>query len=289
MTRLGALGIWSRELRFGDPVEALEAAAELDGLGYGALWVPDIGGPVLETVSRLLAAAPRVTIATGILNVWMHDGREVAADLERIERDHPGRFVLGLGIGHAPIVDADEPGRYRQPLTKMRSYLDELDEHATRGAARPPRLLAALRPKMLELAAERAAGAHPYLVPVEHTARARAALGPGRTVAPELTVVLEADPERARLAAREDLQLYLGLPNYTGCWRGLGFGDEDLAAGGSDRLVDALYAWGPLESIAQRVREHRDAGADHLCLRVVNATDSLPRAAWRELAGLLSG
>ena len=290
MTRLpelGPVGIWSPELRFGDPAETVDAAAELDELGFGTLWIPDVGGPVLESVERLLRATPRTKVATGILNVWMHEAVDVAEGQERLERDFAGRFLLGLGISHAPIVDADQPGRYRRPLATMREYLDALDA-ATAESSRPARVLAALGPKMLELARDRTLGSHPYLVPVEHTAGAREALGPDRLLAPALSAVLAQDPGAARAIAREDLATYLQLPNYTNAWRRLGYGDADLASGGSDRLLDSLYALGDAERIAERVREHREAGADHVCVRVVNAAaPRLPRAEWRELAAAL--
>ena len=288
--RLGPVGIWSAQLRFGDPVQALEAAAELDELGFGALWVPDIGGPVLETVRSLLGATSRAVIATGILNVWMHAAAEVAEGHAEIEREHPGRFLLGLGISHAPVVDADEPGRYRRPLTTMREYLDALDA-APAGPPRP-RVLAALGPKMVALAGERTDGIHPYLVPVEHTALVREALGPNRIVAPALSVVLEADRHRALDIARADIgAMYLGLPNYTNNWLRLGFTEDDLAGGGSDRLLEALYALGSAEQIAERVRAHLDAGADHVCVRAITAhaddATRLPVEDWRELAPAL--
>jgi probable F420-dependent oxidoreductase len=290
MPRLGPIGIWSRQLRYGDPVEALEAAAELDELGYGAVWIPDVGGPVLDTVARLLGATHDAVVATGILNVWMHDPADVAAGHARLEREHPGRFLLGLGIGHAPLVDADQPGRYQRPLATMRAYLDALDEH-TPTDVRTKRVLAALGPRMVALAGERTRGIHPYLVPVEHTAQARQALGPDRLVAPELSVVLERDRGRGREIARRDIGLYLDLPNYTNAWRRLGFADADLDDGGSDRLVDALYAIGSPERIAERAGEHHEAGADHICVRVVtdhpNDAERLPRAEWRELATAL--
>jgi probable F420-dependent oxidoreductase len=282
---LGRVGIWAPELRFGDPAETAEAAAELEELGFGALWIPDVGGPVLEAVEHLLRSTRRATIATGILNVWMHGAGEVAAGHERLDREHGGRFLLGLGISHAPIVDAGAPGRYRRPLATMRAYLDDLEAAAPRPL---PRLLAALGPRMLELARERTLGAHPYLVPVEHTASAREALGPDRLLAPSVSAVLAADVETARGAAREDLAGYFRLPNYTDAWRRLGFGDEDFADGGSGRLVDALYALGPAERIAERVHEHLDAGADHVCVRAVNPDrERLPRDAWRTLAAAL--
>ena len=290
MRQLSPIGIWSRQLRFGDPAQALDAAAELDELGYGALWIPDVGGPVLETVARLLEATRRAVIATGILNVWMHEAAAIAEGHAAIEREHPGRFLLGLGISHAPIVNAEEPGRYQRPLATMRAYLDALDAAAPT-VPRPARVLAALGPKMVELAGERTLGIHPYLVPVEHTALVRRALSADRIVAPALSVILEHDPERARAIARDDLELYLGLPNYTNTWRRLGFTDADLGGGGSERLIDALYAWGSTDRIAERVREHHEAGADHVCLRVITARPDdavwLPLTEWRELAALV--
>jgi len=290
---LGGVGIWSRELRFGDPGQIVEAAGELEELGFGTLWIPDIGGPIFEALERLLASTQRVAVATGILNVWMHDPAEVAAGQDDLEGRYPGRFLLGLGIGHAPIVDDGHPGRYRKPLSTMRAYLDAIDAARPGAASSPPRVLAALAPKMLALAAERADGVHPYLVPVEHTRVVRAAVGPDALVAQELTVVLGADDEECRRRARNDLAGYLALPNYTNTWLRLGFGEGDLAAGGSDRLVDALYAYGTVDRIAQRIAAYRAAGADHVCLRVVVddpfGSEELPLAPWRELAPLVAG
>jgi probable F420-dependent oxidoreductase len=284
---LGPLGVWSRELRYCDPEASAAAAAELEQLGFDALWVPDVGGPVIEAVERLLAATTRVSVATGILNVWMHEPAEVAAAQARLEDQHPGRFLLGLGIGHAAIVDAGAPGRYARPLSFMRGYLDALD--AAGAGPRLPRVLAALAPKMLALARERADGIHPYLVPVEHTAAARTVLGPAALIAQELTVVLEPDPAVARRLARADLEGYLALPNYTSTWRRLGYGDDDLADGGSDRLVDALYAHGTVEAVAARIAEYRSAGADHVCLRVVvPGPERLLLPEWRTLAALVT-
>ena len=283
---LGPLGIWSRELRFGDPVQAVAAAGELEELGFDTLWVPDVGGPVFGSVERLLAATRKVMVATGILNVWMHEPADVAAALRRIEAEFPGRFLLGLGISHAPIVDDGHPGRYAAPLSTMRAYLDELDAAAPAGS-RPRRVLAALAPKMMALASERALGIHPYLVPVSHTRLARRALGDDALIAQEVTVIIEPDAGKSRLLARHDLETYLGLPNYTNTWRRLGFGDADLAGGGSDELVDALYAWGTVAQIAARIAEYRDAGADHVCLRVAyGGPERLPLPEWRQLAAL---
>ncbi len=286
--RLGPLGIWSRELRFGDPDEAVEAAAELEELGFDALWIPDVGGPVFEAVESLLEATRHVVVATGIVNVWMHQAGEVAAAQSDLDRRFPGRFLLGLGISHASIVDVGNPGRYARPLTAMRGYLDMLDAAPSAGA-RHPRVLAALAPKMLALAAERADGVHPFLVPSTHTHMVRTVIGPGALLAQELTVIPGGDADECRVRARRDLETYLNLPNYTNTWKRLGFTDDDLAGGGSDKLIDALYAFGSTSQIAKRIAEYRRAGADHVCLRlVVPGPERLPRQEWRALASLVS-
>jgi probable F420-dependent oxidoreductase len=284
---LGSIGIWSAQVRHGDPVEVLEAAVELDELGFDTLWIPDAGGAVMASVERLLQETPRITIATGILNIWMQDAGEVARDHARIDAAHPERFVMGLGVSHAPLIDADAPGRYRRPYTRMVEYLDELDANRPEGH-RPARLLAALAPRMLELAAQRTLGIHPYLVPVAHTRWAREQLGDGPVIAPSLTVILEADPAKARAIARNDAMTYLGLPNYVNTWRRLGYGDDDFAGNGTDAFIDSLYAHGTVDDIADRIEAHRGAGADHVCLRVVtdHPDDHLrpPREEWRRLA-----
>jgi probable F420-dependent oxidoreductase len=285
---LGGVGIWSAALRYGDPGEIADAAAELEQLGYSALWPPGgIGGPIFDTCASLLDATTHVVVAPGIVNVWMHDPAEVAAAHARLVGAHPGRFLLGLGVSHQPLVDHDAPGRYRAPLAVMDRYLDQLDA-ATPPVPRPERLLAALGPRMLDLARRRSAGAHPYLVTPEHTAQARAALGAAALLAPEQAVVVERDASVARGIARQHLAIYLQLPNYARNWERLGFDAADAADGGSDRLVDALVAWGDVDAIAARVEEHRAAGADHVCIQAL-ATDvrALPRAAWRELAPAL--
>jgi probable F420-dependent oxidoreductase len=286
----GGVGIWSAGLRYGNPSEIRDAAAELDALGYSMLWPPGgIGGPIFDACASLLDATTHVVVAPGILNVWMHEPGETAAGHARLVGAHPGRFVLGLGVSHQPLVDHDAPGRYRAPLEVMDRYLDALDQ------ASPPvpveqRVLAALGPRMLDLARRRSAGAHPYLVTPEHTAEARAALGPGPWLAPEQAVVVERDPRVAREVARQHLAIYLGLPNYVRNWRRLGFDAHDVAAGGSDRLVDALVAWGDVETVARRIDEHRAAGADHVCLQALSTDPrGLPRAAWRELAPAVVG
>jgi len=240
----------------------MEAAAELEELGYGALWFPN-GRGMFERARDLLEATRRVVVATGIASIWMHSAEDAATAHHALAEAFPGRFLLGLGVSHAHLVDREEPGRYSRPLSRMREYLDRLDAAAT-PVPIGERILAALGPRMLGLASARTAGAHPYLGTVEHTRRAREALGSGRLLAPELPVVLETDPSRARAIAREHLTFYLQAPNYTNNWRRLGFTPHDLAGGGSERLVDEVVAWGSSDAIRERIAEHHGAGADHV-------------------------
>ncbi len=288
MRKITGTGVWSAELRYGDPGEAAEAAAELEELGYTALWIPDVGGEVFEAVERLMAATKAATVATGILNLWMHSAAETAEAHDRLVAAHGDRFLVGIGVSHAVLVDAAEPGRYRKPLAAMEAFLDELDS-ASKPLARSSRVLAALGPRMLALAGKRAGGAHPYNVTPEHTAMAREALDASALLLPEQAVALTTDPDEARAMGRRHLEIYLSLPNYTNNLRRLGFGDDDLAGGGSDRLVDALVCWGDAGAVASRVREHRDAGADHVCVQVLGEPGRLPRSEWRELAPALTG
>jgi probable F420-dependent oxidoreductase len=286
--RLTGTGIWSPQLRYGDAALIAEAAAELDELAYNAIWIPDVGGDVMGAVETLLRSTPRIVVATGILNVWMQDPAEVAGRRASWNADWQRRFVLGLGVSHAPLIDHGHPGRYQKPFSKMVEFLDALD------AAEVPfpadaRVLAALRPRMLGLARDRAAGVHPYFVPPEHVARAREILGPDAMIGVELAVVLDGDPSTARATARRHTATYVRLPNYTNNLRDFGFGDDDFAQDGSDRLVDAIVAWGDLDAIARRVSAMRDAGADHVCIQVIRPDDELPRDDWRELATALVG
>lgn len=287
---LGRIGIWSRELRYHpDPGARAAAAAELEDLGYTAIFIPDAGGDVLAEVGRLLAATRRTALVTGVLNIWMHDPADVAGKQAELASRFGSRFLLGLGSSHAPLVAAARRGPYTRPYSKMVGYLDALDA-ATGPAPAPGRLLAALGPRMLSLSRARAGGAHPYLVPPEHTALARQILSDGRVLAPEQAVILDADRQRGHELARDFVAPYLSLPNYVRNLRRLGFGDDDVAGHGSDRLVDALVAHGDEETIAARVRAHLDAGADHVCLYVLGGLDeTLPLAAWRRLAPVLTG
>jgi probable F420-dependent oxidoreductase len=284
--KLGRIGIWSSELHHGDPGEITDAAAELDELGFGALWIPgEMSGDLLNHVDRLLDATRNATIATGILNIWMHDASDVGAWWRALPADQSARFLLGLGVSHGATVGE----AYRKPLTAMEDYLTLLF-----GEGIPPErmCLAALGPKMLELARDRSSGAHPYLVTSEHTAIARQVLGLGPLLAPEQFVVLEDDPARARDLARPYVKGYGQLANYANSWRRLGFSEDDIAQT-SDRLVDALFAWGDATRIAERIDAHFAAGADHVCLQVIGPAHpgahdvSAVRPAWRALADAL--
>lgn len=281
--RLGRIGIWSLELRFGDRGEAAEAAAELDELGYSALWVPGgIGGDITGDLDRLLSATNRATVATGILNIWKHEPAEIGAWWQQLPASKRERVLLGLGVSHAHVVGE----AYARPLSVMRDYLARLDEA---GLPSKARCLAALGPKMLELARDRTIGVHPYLITPAHTALAREALGPDGLVAPEQGVILESDPTRARELGRAALSHYQSYPNYQNSWRRLGFSDDEITSA-SDRLIDALFAWGDIETIAKRLNEHFAAGADHVCLQAITGAgiDFKPaRAAWRQLAAAL--
>jgi probable F420-dependent oxidoreductase len=286
--RLHGTGIWSAQMRYGDAGVIAESAVELEELGYRAIWIPDVSGDVLTSVELLLGAAPGIGVATGILNVWLQDPIDVARRRGEWSDAWQRRFLLGLGVSHAPLIDHEHPGRYSRPYSKMVDFLDALD-----GAPSPypvsARVLAALRPRMLGLARDRAAGVHPYFVPPEHVDRAREILGPDAQIAVELAVVRDPDPSSARETARRHTAVYLSLPNYTNNLREFGFDDEDFVDRGSNRLVDAIVAWGDDDEIVRRVAMMRDAGADHICIQVIRPDDEIPRADWRQLAPALVG
>ncbi|GAA4105524.1 LLM class F420-dependent oxidoreductase [Actinomadura miaoliensis] len=281
---LGRVGIWSIGLRSDDPAarpRIAEAAAELEELGYGAVWLG--GNPGVNHARPLLETTSRLVVATGILNIWEYEPERVAEEQSLLAKDYPGRFVLGLGASHGPLIG----DKYQRPYTKMIDYLDRLD---AAGSPASQRVLAALGPRMLAASRDRAAGAHPYLVTAEHTRNAREILGPGPVLAPEVKVVLDDDLSRARAAARGHLEMYLRLPNYTGNLLRLGFDEEDFADGGSDRLLDAVFALGDVDTAARRVAEHFDAGADHVAIQVITAQpQGLTTREWRELAVLNEG
>ena len=246
---LGRIGIWRRRRDGAGPAAALEA------LGYGALWLG--GSPSVDDCRPYLETTSTLPVATGILNIWKHEPADVRAARDRVVADFPGRFLLGIGVGH-PEATSD----YTRPLTAMRHFFEGLD-----GVPREQLVAAALGPKMLDLAAERSLGTHPYFTPVEHTAFARERVGPEALVAPELAVVVEADAERARAIAREYAATYLRLTNYTRNLLRFGFTEDDIGGGGADRLIDAVIPHGSPETIAEVVRAHWEAGADHVCLQ----------------------
>jgi len=283
---LTGVGIWSSQLRYGDASESAEAAAELDELGFPALWIPDVGGPVLDAVARLLAATRRTVIATGILNLWMHAPGEVAESHAELTAEHGDRFLLGIGVSHAPLIDAGQPGRYRKPLAATASFLDGLDA-APRPVPVESRVLAALGPKMLALSAARTRGAHPYLVTPEHTAYARSVVGQGPLLLPEQGVILCDTYDEARRIGTDTLRAYLSMPNYANNMLRCGFSEDDVTQV-TDRLFDALIAWGDEEAVMRRVAEHHAAGADHVCVQVLTDDPrAFPREQWRRLAAAI--
>ncbi|TQJ29931.1 TIGR03620 family F420-dependent LLM class oxidoreductase [Microbacterium sp. SLBN-146] len=291
MIPAGPWGVWSGGLRVRDAASATAAAQRLEAAGYSALWMTGGVSNPFARVRELLAATSRVAVATGILSIWTMRPAEVVAELHALTPADRGRFLLGLGVSHASLVDRDDPGRYRRPLTAMREYLDELDACDPDGLAMQ-RVLAALGPRMLDLSATRASGAHPYLTTPAHTQRAREVLGTEPFLAPTQMVVLEPDAATARAAARRHLSLYLGQPNYVANWVRLGFTSDDAAEGGSDRLIDAMIAWGDEDAVAARLREHLDAGADHVCISILDRQSGwrdypLPVADWERLAPTL--
>jgi probable F420-dependent oxidoreductase len=260
---LGRIGFWRHPSEL-----APDVVAEAEALGYGAIWLGGSPGGDLKVVEDILDTTDHIAVATGIVNVWKDDAATMAADYHRIAAKHPDRFLLGLGIGHPEAVQ-----EYQKPYDKLVSYLDQLDELKVPAEGRA---LAALGPRVLRLAGERTAGAHPYLVTPEHTRQAREILGPGPLLAPEQKVVLETDPERARAIGRPRVaKPYLGLTNYVSNLRRLGWTDADLADGGSDALIDALAVHGDGDALARGVTAHLDAGADHVAVQIL-ARDPLP-------------
>ena len=273
--RLGRFGAWRRS-----PDLTARFAVELEGLGYRTLWVGGSPPGDLRLVEELLDATSSLTLATGIVNMWNSDAHDVASSFARLEARHGGRFLLGIGAGHREVT-----AQYASPYETMEAYVQTLlDDGVPAGSL----VLAALGPKMLRLAADRTAGAHPYLVTPEHTRRAREIIGPDALLAPEHKVVLEADPGRARALARPPIaNPYLGMTNYRNSLRRLGWTDDDIDGGGSDALIDALAAHGTPEQVAGRLTEHLDAGADHVAMHVIGAGEDAVLDTFRRLAPAL--
>jgi probable F420-dependent oxidoreductase len=269
---LGPVGVWSFALQANSTADARAAISALDAMGYCTTWFPESLGSkeAFAHAAVLLGAGGRMIVASGVANIHARDPMAMANGARTLAEAYPGRFVLGIGVSHAPSV-ATRGGTYGKPIATMTAYLEEMADAAYAGPTPPepaPLVLAALGPKMLELAAARSDGAHSYFVPVEHTAFARGVLGPGAFLAVEQTAVLDTDPAQARKIAREFAGRYLRLPNYANNLRRLGWADDDLDAGGSNRLLDAVVVQGGAASIAGRVREHLDAGADHVCVQL---------------------
>ncbi len=290
---LGRVGIWYGGVDALATPDARRAAQVVEELGFGALWVAEaVGRDPFVSSGVLLAATNTLKLATGIANIYARDPMTMVAGQKTLAEAYPGRFLLGLGVSHAHLVSNVRKHDYSKPYSYMVDYLDRMDT-ALFMAKGPDddggRVLAALGPKMLQLSATKANGAHPYFTTPEHTATARAVMGADALLAPEQMVVLETDPTEARRIARQGMSVYMRAPNYLNNLRRLGFGDGDFTDGGSDRLVDAIVAWGSEEQIAARVAEHHAAGADHVCVQVLQDGMAMPEAQWRRLAPALLG
>ncbi len=273
--KLEKLGVWA----WTDGLSAQQAAAfaqRVEAWGYGALWIPEaLGRETFSASAWLLANTTTLTVATGIANIYARDAFSAAAAQKGLNEQSGGRFLLGLGVSHVPLVEGLRHLQYGKPVTTMRAYLQAMAGFAYGSVApaeKPQTVLAALGPKMLELSGQLADGAHPYNVPPEHTRQAREILGPGKLLCVEQGAVLETDPSQARAAARRFLSVYLGLPNYVENWKRLGFTDADVAGQGSDRLIDSVIVWGDEKAIRSRLDAHWQAGADHVCVQAIGRT-----------------
>jgi len=274
-TRLGPIGVWSFELERMTAADEGRLAQEVEALGFTALWIPESLGSkeIFAHAGILLAATKTLIVASGIANIWARDPVAMANGARALQEAYADRFLCGVGVSHKPTIDARLGGGYAKPLGRMKAYLDAMDKAPYVGPNRKdppaPRVVAALGPQMLRLAAERSLGAHPYFVPVEHTPIARKELGADPLLAVEQACTLEADPAKGREVARRHMKRYLELDNYANNLRRLGWGDADIANGGSDKLVDAIVAWGGVDAVKARVDAHRKGGADHVCLQVL--------------------
>jgi probable F420-dependent oxidoreductase len=290
---IGRVGIWYGGIDALTTPEARRAAQVVEELGFGALWVAEaVGRDPFVSSAVLLGATERLPVATGIANIYARDPMTMAAGQKTLAEAFPDRFLLGLGVSHGHLVAGVRKHDYSKPYSYMVQYLERMDKalFMARGPEHDPgRLLAALGPKMLELSATKANGSHPYFTTPEHTQISRDVMGPDALLAPEQMVVLETDPTEARRIARAGMKIYLGLPNYFNNLVRLGFTEDDRADGGSDRLVDAIVAWGTEEQIAERVAQHHAAGADHVCVQVLQDGSAMPEQQWRRLAPALLG
>ncbi len=291
---IGRIGIWTFTLDLVPSAQGVEHVDELDELGFGAVWVPEaVGREAFTSAALLLRGGTDIAIATGIAGIYGRDPMTANAAHRTLTEAYPDRFLLGLGVSHQVMVEGIRQHDYSKPFSAMRDYLDAMDQalfFAAPPTTEPQRVLAALGPRMLELARDRAAGAHTYFVPPEHTLVAREALGAGPVLAVEQAVVFETDPQRARSIARSHTKTYVSLPNYTNNLRRLdpSWTEEDFAHAGSDRLVDTIVAWGTEDEIVARVQAHLDAGASHVCIQVLTDGTDPTVEEWRRLAAAFS-
>jgi probable F420-dependent oxidoreductase len=292
---LGRVGIWTNAFDAHPSSAAQAATKELEELGYPTLWLNEATGrDPFVMAGLLLAASSSIRLALGIANIYARDAMTTAAATKTLEEAYPGRFLLGLGVSSPVLVEKVRGHDYSKPLSYMKTYLEAMDQaplNAVGPSGPPERVLAALGPKMLELSRTHAQGAHPYLTTADHTRTAREVLGPDVVLAPELMVTLETDAGKAREIGRRAISFYLRAPGYLANLRRLGFSDDDWAdwKNPSDRLVDAIVAWGPIDTTVARVKEHHDAGADHVAVQVLRGDREIPLPEWRELAPALLG
>ncbi|MGI9599075.1 MAG: LLM class F420-dependent oxidoreductase [Acidimicrobiales bacterium] len=291
MIDIGSVGIWQGVLDRHPAGRVREVVAELDEAGWPTVWIPEtVSRDPFVSAAMMLEATTKLKIATGIASMWARDAMTTSNATMTLNEAYDGRFLLGLGVSHHTLTEWVRKHTYEKPLTRMREYLERMDASKYRGvppAETPSRVLAALGPKMLALSAEMADGAHPYFVPVEHTAIARQAIGPDKLLAVEQMVVLETDPSKAREIARNAMRIYLDLPNYANNLIRMGYDEADVAAA-SDNVVDAIVVWGSVDDVLGRVQAHRDAGADHVCVQVLQEdAGTIPVEAWRLLGEAL--
>jgi probable F420-dependent oxidoreductase len=288
---IGKYGIWYGGIDALSSAESQRAAQVVEKLGFGALWVAEaVGRDPFVSSAMLLNATSTLRLATGIANVYARDAMTMVAGQKTLAEAFPDRFLLGMGVSHGHLVAGIRKIDWSKPYSYMSDYLDKMDKSlfmARSAEHEPGRVLAALGPKMLQLSAEKANGSHPYFTTPEHTAEARRIMGADALLAPEQMVVLNTDPTAARVTARKGMKIYLGLPNYANNLKRFGFEDSDFADGGSDRLVDAITAWGTPAQIADRVQQHIDAGADHVCIQVLRDDSAMPETEWAQLAAEL--
>jgi probable F420-dependent oxidoreductase len=288
---IGRIGIWYGGVDALPTPEAKRAAQVVEELGFGAIWIAEaVGRDPFVSAAVLMSATEHLPVATGIANIYARDPMTMAAGQKTLAEAFPNRFLLGLGVSHGHLVAGVRKHDYSKPYSYMVEYLARMDKAlfmAKGPDSDPGRLLAALGPKMLELSATAANGSHPYFTTADHTHLAREVMGPDALLAPEQMVVLETDPTEARRIARAGMKIYLGLPNYYNNLARIGFDESDWTDGGSDRLVDAIVAWGTEEQIAARVAEHHAAGADHVCVQVLTGDTAMPESQWRRLAPAL--